>query len=177
MFVQVYKSGEIPHYNWHTTEIYRDPRGVICFNRGPRKLNHRTRNRIFTFESDALEFYWFDRPYSIHVSRGEIGEGLHYYANIHGLPRIGEGEISFVDYDLDVIREGASPARIIDGEEFELHRELYAYPPEVVRMVPAAAEEVRAMLDGDPRYREDTLVEAFALVDRGERSFLARWTE
>jgi hypothetical protein len=73
------------------------------------------------------------------------GAGLRYYANIN--------EISFVDYDLDVIREGRSPARIVDGEE------------------------VRVLINRAPRYQEDALITAFDLIDRGEQKFLSRWTE
>ncbi|MBN2627902.1 MAG: DUF402 domain-containing protein [Spirochaetales bacterium] len=177
MFVQVYKKGDIPHYNWHTREVYRDNKGVVCFNRGPRVLHHQTRKKTFTFPNDALEFYWFGKPYSIHIARRSRDEGLHYYANIHDIPLIGESEISFVDYDLDVIREGRSPARIVDGEEFERHQVLYAYSPEIIEMVPAAAEEVRLMINRDPRYQEDALVTAFDLIGRGEQDFLSRWTE
>ena len=176
MFVQVYKEGKIPHYDWHTREIYRDREGVICLNRGPRSLNHRTRGRVFTFPGDALEFYWIDRPFSLHVDLNRETEYLHYYANIHDLPEIKSDRISFTDYDLDVVRKDTAPAEIIDQDEFELHQELYDYPENVRRTVPEAAEQMRRLLDSSPLFSKEILLDVFSRLDGEDLSFLSRWT-
>ena len=176
MKIDVFKKDTIPHYSWQTTEIFRDSKGVVCHSRGPRTLEHHTRKTLFTFDSDVLEFYWFGKPFSLHVSFDRGKGKLHYYANIHNHPRIEEERISFVDYDLDVVRDDRAPAEIIDQDEFILHADLYGYTEEVRRMVPRAADFMKELINESPLFQKDMLKEAFSLVDAGERSFLSRWT-
>ena len=176
MKVDVFKKDIIPHYSWITEEIFRDSRGVICYNRGPRTLEHHTRDRVFTFPSDALELYWQGKPFSLHVSLEKETSKLHYYANIHDYPLIGKDNISFVDYDLDVVREDEGPTEIIDQDEFIIHADLYGYSDEVRKMVPEAADEMKRLVSESPLFQKATLLETFSRIKEGERSFLSRWT-
>ncbi len=176
MKVDVFKKDIIPHYSWQTGEIFRDDWGVVCFNHGPRTLEHHTRKAVFTFQTDVMEFYWFDKPYSLHVALDRETEELHYYANIHDYPEIGEERISFVDYDLDVVREDEGPTEIIDQDEFIIHADLYGYSREVRKMVPEAADEMKRLVSESPLFQKEMLLKTFSRIEEGERAFLSRWT-
>ena len=176
MQIQVYKKKSIPHYNWTTCKIYDDENGVICFNHGPRDLNHQTREKVFTFNTDVIEYYWVDSPFSLHISLDREENTLHYYANIHAFPLFGEDNLSFIDYDLDVVRLDEESAFIVDQEEFIEHGELYNYSNEIKTMVPKAADYVVNLLNNEPLFQKPAQLNAFDRIDRGARDFLAQWT-
>jgi protein associated with RNAse G/E len=176
MTVQVYKKDTIPHYNWETVKIFEEGKGIICYKKGPRTLNHQTRGKIFTFPTDVIEYYWYETPFSLHVSLDQEKKVLHYYSNIHSLPIFDHGDISFIDYDLDVIREDISPAYIVDQEDFERHRILYNYSEEIQKEVPMLADKIVTLLNEDSLFQKKNQLDAFKRIEAGERDFLSQWT-
>lgn len=59
-----------------------------------------------------------------------------------------EDRITMIDLDLDVIRLRSGEVRVVDEDEFAEHQVALAYPDELIEGARAAAERVRAMLEG-----------------------------
>ncbi len=63
-------------------------------------------------------FYWFAKPYSlleIYQADGQLAE---IYVNINSLVQTAPGQLSYIDYELDVTLQPPLAARIVDQDEF-----------------------------------------------------------
>ena len=54
-------------------------------------------------------------------------QGVRYYCNIASPPYVNDGVITYIDYDLDVIRTLDGSIQIVDQEEYEHHKISYHY--------------------------------------------------
>ena len=54
--------------------------------------------------------------------------GVRYYCNIASPPYLQGGVLTYIDYDLDVIRTSDGNRYIVDQDEYEQHKRLYHYP-------------------------------------------------
>ena len=109
---------------------------------------YRARTPIFTsrgeFRSpyDSLVYFWRDRWYNVfRLSRPGCSLAL-WYCNVTTPPTFDGNELTYVDLDLDVSVRPNGCIELLDQDEFDEHRQLYAYPGDVVRHAQAAAGEV-----------------------------------
>jgi uncharacterized protein len=105
------------------------------------EVNHALLGRIAA-GTVSTEFFWADRWYSVFRFREPAGRLRNFYCNLNLPPVFGEGRISFVDLDIDVLVAPDFSYRVLDEDEFELHAESYAYPEDVRRGARAALAEV-----------------------------------
>lgn len=54
--------------------------------------------------------------------------GVRYYCNIASPPYLHEGVLTYIDYDLDVIRTADGGCFVVDQDEYKLHSNTYHYP-------------------------------------------------
>ena len=59
----------------------------------------------------------------------------------------GEGRVTMIDLDLDVVRDRSGAVHVLDEDEFAEHQVAVAYPRELIEGAVAACERVRAMLE------------------------------
>ena len=69
------------------------------------------------------------------------------YININSPVEIGQGELRFTDYELDVSRELPGAARIVDEDEFEEGAARYGYPLEFRRFCYEVARQAVEIAD------------------------------
>ena len=94
---------------------------------------------------ESLAYFWRDRWYNvIHLSRPDSGTVL-WYCNVTTPMRLQDGQITYVDLDLDVTVRPGGCIELLDSDEFDHHREKYQYPDEVVERAREAAGEVAAL--------------------------------
>jgi protein associated with RNAse G/E len=55
-------------------------------------------------------------------------EGVRFYCNIASPRYMYQGVLTYIDYDLDVIRSVDGQIQIVDQEEYDNHRLVYRYP-------------------------------------------------
>ncbi|MEF3306746.1 DUF402 domain-containing protein [Paenibacillus sp. GYB003] len=68
--------------------------------------------------------------------------GIRYYCNIASPPYVSGGVITYIDYDLDVIRTPDGGIQIVDQEEYEQHKQNYHYSDMVERKVKRGLDAV-----------------------------------
>jgi hypothetical protein len=85
---------------------------------------------------------WWTAVFNAEPVRTEI------YCDITTVPVWQDDEVTMVDLDLDVRRRRDGTVEVLDEDEFELHRERYGYPDDVVAPARAAAEWLRGALSG-----------------------------
>ena len=71
-------------------------------------------------------------------------EGIRYYCNVASPPYVNHAEnvITYIDYDLDVIRNAAGDMQIVDQKEYELHQASLHYSDMVKAKVQEGLYEV-----------------------------------
>ena len=95
----------------------------------------------------STEFFWTDRWYSVFRFQTPAGRLLRFYCNINTPARLADGVLSFVDLDVDVLVNPDYSFKVLDEDEFDLHAELYAYPPTYRDNVRRALEELLHLID------------------------------
>jgi protein associated with RNAse G/E len=92
--------------------------------------------------------YWFDRGYSLLEVYAPDGRLHEVYVNISSPVEIGEGELWFTDYELDVSRKPPHGARIEDEDEFQEAAVRYGYSEAFQAACYAVAREAVGLADG-----------------------------
>lgn len=86
-------------------------------------------------------------------------QGIRYYCNIASPPYRYGGVLTYIDYDLDVILTADKEILVVDRDEYDKHRLLYQYPPEVTHRVNSALDELKQrMEDRRPPFRDEQIV-------------------
>ncbi|UUZ82979.1 DUF402 domain-containing protein [Paenibacillus sp. P26] len=70
------------------------------------------------------------------------GHGVRYYCNVASPPYFSGNVVTYIDYDLDVIRRPGGDIHVVDQEEYERHKICYHYPPVVDSKVKQGMREV-----------------------------------
>lgn len=84
--------------------------------------------------------------------------GTRYYCNIASPPYVNGNVITYIDYDLDVIRLPGGEVHIVDREEYELHRQMYHYPPVVDEKAAGGLDAVLARIrQGEPPFQDEII--------------------
>ena len=96
----------------------------------------------------SYEFYWPDEWFNIFRFHEPSGEVRNFYCNVAMPPTYGNGELNFVDLDLDVLVEKDLKYEVLDVEEFEERSVLYVYPKEVVERAHKSVEELIGLIEG-----------------------------
>lgn len=74
--------------------------------------------------------FWTDRSYNVTEGYAATGEPIHVCVDVASPARIEEGAISYVDYELDIVKQVGAPAEVFDEDEFEEAIGLYGYSTE-----------------------------------------------
>jgi len=131
--VQVYKYDGQLHYEWDAYLDERSDTYAILYEFPNRALTHHTRGKTFSFPTYSVEWIPFDEWFTVHIGIDHKGH-LQYYCNICLPPTYRDDIISFIDLDIDLIREDGEWT-VVDEDEFHLHRIKYNYPNEVIKHV------------------------------------------
>ncbi|WP_248929742.1 DUF402 domain-containing protein [Paenibacillus hamazuiensis] len=90
--------------------------------------------------------------------------GVRYYCNIASPPYVSGRVITYIDYDLDVIRQANGQVTVVDQEEYERHKLNYHYSAIVDAKVKAG---LAALLERIERkaapFRDDLVVQYYRL--------------
>lgn len=127
IYMKSLKYPDIPHYEWKGHLLRKTPEYVMVLCESGREMIHHTKNTTFTIDVTTLEYFFLKEGYTVAM---EIEEGkiLSYYCNI-ALPSVLNGnQLSFVDLDLDMVKERYQDWKVVDEDEFELNSVKYGYP-------------------------------------------------
>jgi hypothetical protein len=112
-----------------------------------------------SFTSHGLQVGLFprDRGFAATFYEPVADYEFRVYVDVATVPTVTpEGVISAVDLDLDVIQRFDGAVLVDDEDEFVLHRERYAYPPELVGHAEReCARLVEELGSGAPQFAED----------------------
>jgi uncharacterized protein len=140
--IKALKYPDILHYEWEGELLRHTPDNVLVLCKPGRKLIHYTKNKVFTINNTSLEFFslneWFTAAQEI-----EEGKIVSAYCNVAKPSLFQNGELSFIDFDLDYIQEKNQEWKVVDEDEFELNSIKYNYPVELKNDAVKALAELK----------------------------------
>lgn len=144
--IKALKFPDILHYEWEGELLRHTPDYVLVICKPGRKLIHHTKNKVFTVQNTSLEFFslkeWFTAAMEI-----EDGKIVSAYCNVAKPSVFINGEISFIDLDLDYIQDKNKEWKVVDEDEFVSNSIKYKYPVELkneaLKALAKLKEEVR----------------------------------
>ncbi|AJY77579.1 DUF402 domain-containing protein [Paenibacillus beijingensis] len=82
--------------------------------------------------------------------------GTRYYCNIASPPYISGDVLTYIDYDLDVIRTAGGEMHVVDRDEYELHKAEYKYPPIIdAKTGQGLGELQRRIMNGSSPFQDE----------------------
>ena len=87
-------------------------------------------------------YFWRDRWFNVFRLAKPGCDLALWYCNVTTPPVFKDGQLNYVDLDLDVAVRPDGCIELLDEDEFQLHKERYRYPAEVVAQARQAAVEV-----------------------------------
>ena len=89
-------------------------------------------------------------------------EGIRYYCNAASPPHVSGGRVlTYIDYDLDVIRLPGGERYVVDQDEFEQHGVLYGYSDAVKDKVLRGVDGLLGRMDSGAQPFDDALVRQY----------------
>lgn len=139
---------------------------------------YRARTPIFTSRGEfrspynSRAYFWRDRWYNVFRLARPGCELSLWYCNIATPAVVDCDQLTYADLDLDVIVRPEGAIKVQDRDDFERHRQLYAYPSDVAARAEEAACEVIALAKArafpfGPGARSETSPRDRLLVDLG----------
>lgn len=134
------------HYQY-PTQIVRSEPGLIVLYGPPGTPIHGYRGDYLATHH-ALEFYWADRDYNLHVLWHADWRPRMHYVNIATPASWEDDTLRFVDLDLDIIWRAASGEIVLDDEdEFAEHQARFGYPTDLIERCWRSCADVRNQIE------------------------------
>lgn len=123
--VRSYKADGTCYRHWCATVETVEPDMLVVVT----PVGHRVEDIDGGWESEYAirAFYWADRWYSLLEVYAPDGGLTEIYVNISSPAVIGDSQLTFTDYELDVSRKPPHPAHLEDEDEFRAAASRYAY--------------------------------------------------
>lgn len=135
--IQALKYGDLLHYEWKTTLLEKTDSHIFVLGEYGRKLNHYTKQKVFTIEAWTIEYFSFHSWFT--VSADVVGGKIQqFYCNINQPAKMEGNIVSFVDLDLDYLQRNGE-WKVVDEDEFESNAIKFAYP---VTLIHKARQEL-----------------------------------
>lgn len=140
--IQALKYGERLHYEWDAEIVEQTEQYVMVLCRAGRSFIHHTKGKTFTMPYPSLEIFYFNQWFTAAITF-QSEERLMYYCNIAMPVRLENDVLSFVDLDLDYLKEPDEDWKVVDREEFEKHQQEFGYPQQLVEQAELALQQLQ----------------------------------
>ena len=129
LLLRVTKYNGEAHWIQHLRVVSYD--GLLLQAHSPAGSPIFTSRGEFRSRYDSYAHFWQDRWYNVFRLAEPGAETALWYCNVTTPPEFGDGEIRYIDLDLDVTVRAGGTIELLDVDEFEEHRLEYGYPPDV----------------------------------------------
>ncbi|MEK4249164.1 DUF402 domain-containing protein [Paenibacillus sp. FSL W7-1287] len=146
--IRAYKYGERLHYEWPAEVIKQTDDYVMVLCRAGRTFTHHTKGKTFTMPYPSIELFFLKEWYTVAITF-QSADRLMYYCNIAQPSVLDDQVLSFVDLDLDYIKEPDESWKVVDEEEFIAHQQQFGYSPQLVARAEQALEELKQLIEGE----------------------------
>jgi protein associated with RNAse G/E len=133
--------------SWDTTIESVNTDSIVTISPAGSMVIDKTKLGDHPIQHHLRSYYWFDKFYNLIEVFDVNGTLVQIYINIASLPEFTNGQISFKDHELDVVRDIPGMAKIVDEDEFAEAVLKYQYSEEFQKRMVTAAQEARDLAD------------------------------
>ncbi|MBO2942908.1 DUF402 domain-containing protein [Paenibacillus sp. F411] len=137
MHLQALKHPNRPHYEWSGERLEQNDEYVMVLCQPGRKLIHHTKKSVFIMDNTSLELFFLKEWFTVAIGI-EDGKAVSYYCNVAMPSIVTETGISFVDLDLDLIKQPGEDWKVVDEDEFASNSIILNYSAELQTSARAA---------------------------------------
>lgn len=162
--IQALKYGNHPHYEWNTRLLEKTDSHIFVLGEFGRKLNHYTKQKVFTIDNWTIEYFSFDSWFTVSadIVGGQIKQ---YYCNINQPAKMEGQTVSFVDLDLDYIQRNGEWS-VVDEDEFASNAIKFGYPDTLIHKVRQELESLKERINNHVFPFDGSLAKLIAHVPR-----------
>ena len=115
--------------------------------------------KIWTSRVPAVSFFIPGEWYNVVALLEE--SGVRYYCNVASPPYLAQDVLTYIDYDLDVIKLADGSVYEVDRDEYEQHKAAYRYSRQVIRKVDEGLARLKARIGCAGTPFNDTIVNTY----------------
>ena len=149
IWVRLFKSDGSPYRWWQTRVESVGEECLITYTPAGNKVFHnpdRYPKPIYITKHDMRTFYWPGRRHDLLEVYSADGRLHELYVNITSPVEVADGEVRFVDHELDVQMYAGKPPFIVDQDEFAEAAQEYHYTDDFMAVCNAQAEALLPLM-------------------------------
>ncbi|GAB3059051.1 DUF402 domain-containing protein [Salinicoccus sesuvii] len=127
------------HYSWDADIIEKTEDYLLVKGRAGRQLRHYTKKQTYICPTPSLEFFSLKEGFTVNIDIHPDGD-LEYYCNIALPSEYKNGQIHFVDLDVDFVKMPDADWKLMDYDEFKSNSQLFNYPDHILSFVNQSIE-------------------------------------
>lgn len=143
--VKVFKHDGAEYRRWSGNLSHREGKLLVLKAEFDADVTHHLLGEI-PRGTRTLEYYWLDRWYNIFRFLADDATTRLWYCNISTPPQLSNGELSYIDLDIDVLVRPDFSFQMLDVDEFEQNAKRYGYPENIKQRTYAAVDELTSMI-------------------------------
>jgi protein associated with RNAse G/E len=144
--VRVFKTGGLPYRSWQALVESITEDGIVTFTQAHNPIFMLT--QTFAQTHHIRTYFWPGRRHTLLEIYEPDGQLHELYADITSPVEVTDGEVRFIDHELDVQMYAGETPRIVDQDEFAEAAERFGYSEEFVHQSYALAEALLDVLAG-----------------------------
>ena len=140
--IHCYKHDGKIHRTWDEAMLLAVHKDYLVFGNKRAKVNN-SDGRVWYTKEPAIIYYYKNKWYNV---IGQLKhDGIYYYCNMASPFILEDGAIKYIDYDLDLKVFHDYKYKVLDEEEYELHKKLMGYPEVLDKILKEQLEDLISM--------------------------------
>lgn len=144
MVLTAYKQNGNPHVTQPMQLLSERGDLRVLFGGFDTQFIHHTRRQIFTFPTEAALYFCSTKLPYLAVIIGDKSGGLNLYCHVSTPCVFGQGEVRYIDLDLDVLCKVGEIPQVIDEDEYLSHRRQMCYPAPLMHLAEKGVQAILA---------------------------------
>lgn len=144
--VRVLKHDGAEHRRWNASLSHQDGDLIVLAAEFDVDVTHEVLGRVKQ-HTRTVEYYWLHRWYNVFRFLQNDGSTRLWYCNVNTPPNLYEGELTYIDLDIDIVVQPDFSYQVLDREEFETNARRYGYSDEEKRQAERAVEVLFSMIE------------------------------
>lgn len=126
---------------WMGNILYVDEEYIKIEGKFEKEICHKFLGNI-QIDSISIEYFWFKKGFNVFVFFNPDFSFRNYYCNISSFPTLTNNELSFIDFDIDVIVNDNFEVKILDFDEFQENALKFNYSLDIKRHIDSSLIEL-----------------------------------
>jgi len=132
------------HRMWHENIILSQTEDLVIGYNNATKVTEADGKE---WKSTEPAIFYFHKKKHYNVIALLKDEGVSFYVNMSSPYRLENQILSYIDYDLDLLLGPEGDMKLLDEDEYDLHKKKYKYPKELQRELEKSVEQVYQLIE------------------------------